>query len=1052
MSRLDVPQTVKVEWLVRRPEEGGELANPHDPEPQQGARPIRRTSCRSTERCLRVCLLLIRGAVREGLYALALLTLTGAVASAQPVCPGTATLTVFVENLSGTPTIAVELDGELAADTATCGGSGATSYRETVTCTGSGVVRCGQLAALQPGTWVHRLSVTVPGSATQQQAQRLVLVAGSPAEVSNALVWTVYPQTFVVQAATAAELQARLDAATAYTRANPGPALVTFSADAFPGTTAPQRIYLLQPPCSLDVTHNRCSPGGTWDGWTAGVCFLGDRIGVDALDRSAQPGGVILSVGTCGRQVLRLYGSDNVLRGLVFEGSRKPNPKPPCQVDTVAMTGARARRNRIEQSLFVGPTCGDTVSVDSDAGQPDDDGPGDNVIVDGRITNAADKGGKVDCGGFLTIERTCLHDNRNGGIQSTLGGHVVAIENVVQHNVAGSAQNGLTVKGAADRSTLVTEGNVVRFSGGRGLSVTDNAEATFQDDYVADNQFAGSRVETTASGPVDAMPAARFHGVALVCNRQAGLTGTCDPPPGGVEMPCTTVEDCCTGSDGTVDAGCVATTRCAPGSFPSGFGAVIAEAAGHAAPDVSYGDALQPGRNAFTSNRNTSAGANFRVPDSTAAVPAEGNQWEHCATGSPCSNVAQDISPPDGPIDLGAIPDPRATDGFGLVRVTPPRPRVGEVVRVYGEVFDAIAGNPVAGTGNCADLPVCAPDGTCPTGPCVSGTCPCSIASPAVQLRNAQSGANRIRIEAEDGTVLADATGARDFYPDAVTPTMLAFRMPFDCFAPLTLEVSKGDPSGNRSFAFIPLCDPKGCADQPAGTPCDDGDACALDDRCDGNGSCVGGAPLVCDGPCLACDPMAGCVPKPVSAGCDDGDACTTGDHCSGDGNVCVSGQAVVCGGQCLTGACDPLVGCLPKPADRPCTDGNACTVGDHCSGTANVCVAGAPSVCDGPCLTGICDPQAGCRPKEGVKALTCRVDECRRARLHRSLRKLAVLMDQAVEAGKPPSARRIRRFAGLLARCGVSVPPPPLHWPRGDPGVPSGRGRCHGGNKGAER
>jgi len=252
-----------------------------------------------------------------------------------------------------------------------------------------------------------------------------------------------------------------------------------------------------------------------------------------------------------------------------------------------------------------------------------------------------------------------------------LGGHVVAIENVVQHNVAGAAQNGLTVKGATDRSTLVTEGNVVRFSGGRGLSVTDNAEATFQDDYVADNQFAGSRVETTASGPADAMPAARFHGVALVCNRQAGLTGVCDPPPGGVDMPCTTAEDCCTGSDGTVDAACVAATRCVNSSV-SGFGAVSAEAAGHPAPDVSYGDALQPGRNAFTSNRNTSGGANFRVPDSTAVVPAEGNQWEHCATGSPCSDVVQDISPPDAPIDLGAIPDPRATDGFGLVRVTPP--------------------------------------------------------------------------------------------------------------------------------------------------------------------------------------------------------------------------------------------------------------------------------------------------------------------------------------------------------------------------------------------
>ena len=33
-------------------------------------------------------------------------------------------------------------------------------------------------------------------------------------------------------------------------------------------------------------------------------------------------------------------------------------------------------------------------------------------------------------------------------------------------------------------------------------------------------------------------------------------------------------------------------------------------------------------------------------------------------------------------------------------------------------------------------------------------------------------------------------------YPDAVTPTMLAFRMPFDCWAPLELEVSKRDPDG----------------------------------------------------------------------------------------------------------------------------------------------------------------------------------------------------------------------------------------------------------------
>ena len=37
----------------------------------------------------------------------------------------------------------------------------------------------------------------------------------------------------------------------------------------------------------------------------------------------------------------------------------------------------------------------------------------------------------------------CVHDNANGGIQATLGGVVTAVENVIQHNVGGAAENGL---------------------------------------------------------------------------------------------------------------------------------------------------------------------------------------------------------------------------------------------------------------------------------------------------------------------------------------------------------------------------------------------------------------------------------------------------------------------------------------------------------------------------------------------------------------------------------------------------------------------------------
>ena len=208
------------------------------------------------------------------------------------------------------------------------------------------------------------------------------------------------------------------------------------------------------------------------------------------------------------------------------------------------ISGPRARRNRLEQSIVYGPTAGDGVAVDDGAGQPDD-GTGDNVIVDSDISGARDKGVKID-DGVAVIARSCVHDNRNGGIQVTdaqhvpLAGHATATENVVQHNVPGDAQNGLSVVGERERSTLETEGNIVRFSGARGLSTTDDATGTFRDDYVADSQIRGSTVDATADGP-GASPAASFRGVAMVCNRLADLTGICAPQrPGEEKIPCTT--------------------------------------------------------------------------------------------------------------------------------------------------------------------------------------------------------------------------------------------------------------------------------------------------------------------------------------------------------------------------------------------------------------------------------------------------------------------------------------------------------------------------------
>src|SRR5262249_27946901 len=392
--------------------------------------------------------------------------------------------------------------------------------------------------------------------------------------------------------------------------------------------------------------------------------------------------------------------------------SLKSNPSGQCQADTLGIVGANARRNRIEAVTILGPTCGDAFSADSDAGQPDADGPAENVVVDSHITGAADKGVKIDFGAIARIERSCIHDNHNGGIQSTLGGHVIARENVVQRNIPGAAQNGLSVagrpvpggpnQGVDERSTLVTSGNIIRFSGGRGLSVTDNASGDFHDDYVADNQFSASRIETTADGAPDKIPSARFSGVALVCNRRGGLTGKCAPIVGD-ERPCGVVADCCTSADGTVDATCVAQSACNPGSASKGIGLSIGQFTNHQVPDVQLGTDAAPGLNAFTANLNLNGGGNLRIDAPVTSVPAVRKQWEHCGAGSNCDLAAvatNDVAPVGAPALFGVTPGPRAGAPL-LDAIHPGRPRTGDVVRIFGTGFDAIDGNP-AGGASCA--------------------------------------------------------------------------------------------------------------------------------------------------------------------------------------------------------------------------------------------------------------------------------------------------------------------------------------------------------------
>ena len=174
-------------------------------------------------------------------------------------------------------------------------------------------------------------------------------------------------------------------------------------------------------------------------------------------------------------------------------------------------------------------------------------------------------------------------------------------------------------------------------------------------------------------------------------------------------------------------------------------------------------------------------------------------------------------------------------------------------------------------------------------------------------------------------------------------------------------------------------------------TPCSDGNACTVDDRCQA-GACVSGSARVCAaaGPCVdaSCDPATGCVEAATTATCDDGDPCTVGDVCAN--KTCAAGEiALDCddGDPCTIDACVAGQGCTHDAFskcddDNPCTvdtclpngtcvneafvgacdDGNPCTVGEVCD-ESQVCGGGEPRSCDdgNACTTDACSPAVGC-------------------------------------------------------------------------------------------
>lgn len=146
----------------------------------------------------------------------------------------------------------------------------------------------------------------------------------------------------------------------------------------------------------------------------------------------------------------------------------------------------------------------------------------------------------------------------------------------------------------------------------------------------------------------------------------------------------------------------------------------------------------------------------------------------------------------------------------------------------------------------------------------------------------------------------------------------------------------------------------------PAGSACGGGDdPCLLEGTCNENGTCEAQM-LPCDEPpndCFepqgVCDPQqGGCVytPTEFNTNCEDGDACTLDDRCDGFG-VCEAGDVCPTDNPCAPGVCgatgcvfDPLIdgtSCGPRPADRCC--GGQCvdiaSDDEHCGGCSSPCV-----------------------------------------------------------------------------------------------------------------
>jgi hypothetical protein len=251
--------------------------------------------------------------------------------------------------------------------------------------------------------------------------------------------------------------------------------------------------------------------------------------------------------------------------------------------------------------------------------------------------------------------------------------------------------------------------------------------------------------------------------------------------------------------------------------------------------------------------------------------------------------------------------------------------------------------------------------GTCQAGSCTGGKpVDCSAMGNACNTATCSPATGKCEtVSKTDGTP-CDADGSGCTAPDACQGGKCQAGAPVTCTSGDACNAAVCQSTGPTSYSC-------GKKPLPPATPCDDGKFCTQNDQCDAVGKCQGGGQMACPGNSCTnatCDEATkACISQPKLKGtnCDDGKFCTTGDSCDGQG-VCLSGQLLKCQGAppCGNGTCDEATDqCVVVYAKQCCVSADQCDDGEGCTKDfCSVPATGGAGTCGHDVVTTCCLPE----------------------------------------------------------------------------------------------